>query len=104
MLKSIPTQSSLNDVYLALAESHMQYADVIWGSLSNSNIESLKSLHDRAVSMFRTSRIKDNWTRKFLAVQQLTTSDRAVMVYKIFKELSPKTLMDNFHLRYLYSR
>ena len=33
-LKNILPQSQLSNVYRALVESHMRYADVIWGSLS----------------------------------------------------------------------
>ena len=37
-LKSSLPQSSLSNVYRALSESNIQYADVIWGSLSNTKI------------------------------------------------------------------
>ena len=77
---------------------------MIWGSLSNSKIESLQRLQDRAVSMIHRSRIIDNWTPKFLAVEQLITFVRAVMVYKIFNKLSPENLRNKFHLRSHYSR
>ena len=70
-LKSILPLFSLSNVYRALMESHMRCADAIWGSLSNSKLESLQRLQDRAVSMIHTSRIKDNWTPKFLAIEQL---------------------------------
>ena len=103
-LKSILPQSSLNNVYRALIESHMRYADEIWGSLSNSKIESLQRLLDRTVSMIHTSRIKDSWIPKFLAVQQLITFDRAVMVYKIFNKLCPEHLWNKYHQRSHYSR
>ena len=39
-------------------ESHMRYADVIWGSLSTSRKESLQRLQDRAIFIIETSRIK----------------------------------------------
>jgi len=103
-LKSILPQSSLSNVYRALIESHIWYADVIWGSLSNIKIEFLQRLQDRAVSMIHTSRIKDNWTPKFLSVKQLITFDRAVMVYKIFNKLCPENLWNKFNLRSHHSR
>ena len=103
-LKSILPQSSLSNVYRALIDSHMRYADVIWGSLSNTKIEFRQRLHDRAVSMIHTSRIKDNWTPKFLSVIQLITFDRAVMVYKIFNKLCPENLWNKFNLRSHHSR
>ena len=52
-LKSIRPQSSLSDVYRAVIESHIRYADVIWGNLSNTQIEILSprqsSLYDSCV-------------------------------------------------------
>ena len=39
-LKNIVSQSQLSNVYRALVESHISYADVIWGSIFNSKIES----------------------------------------------------------------
>ena len=64
-LKSILPQSSLSNVYRALIESHIRYADVIWGSLSNTKIEFLQRLQDRAVSMIHTSRIKTTGHQNF---------------------------------------
>ena len=68
----------------------MRYADVIWGSLSNSKKESLQRLQDRAAAMIHTSRIKDNWAPKFLAIEQPITFDGAITVYKIFNKLYPE--------------
>ena len=55
-LKNILPQSSLSNVYRALIESHIRYADVIWGSLSNTKIEFLQRLQD---SSFYDSYIQD---------------------------------------------
>ena len=68
------------------------YADVIWGNLSNSKIESLQRLQGRAISMFHGARIKDNWTPNLLTVKRLITFDPAVMVYKILNQLCPENL------------
>ena len=76
-LKNIFSQSSLSNVYRALVESNMRYADVIWGNLSNSKIESLQRLQDRI---------------------------KSVMVYKILNQLCPENLRSKFHLRSDYSR
>ena len=103
-LKSILSHSSLRNVYRALVKSHSRYADVIWGSLSNTKIEFRQRLQDRAASMIHTSRIKDNWTPKFLSVKQLITFDRAVMGYKIFGKLCPENLWNKFNLRSPNSR
>ncbi len=40
-LKNILTQSQLGNVYRALVESHVRYANVIWGSVSSSKRENL---------------------------------------------------------------
>ena len=103
-LKSIFPHFSLSNVYRALVESPMRYADVIWGSLWNSNIESSQLLQDRAVCMIHTSRTKDNWTPKFLAVEQLIAVERTVMVYTIFNKLCPENLWNKYHLRSHFSR
>ena len=83
----------------ALIESHIRYADTIWSSLSKTKVEFLQRHQDRAVSLIHTSRIKDNWTPKFLSVLQLITFDRAVIVYKIFNKLCPENLWYKFTLR-----
>ena len=103
-LIGILPQSLLSNVYRALIESHIRYADVIWGSLSNTKIEFLQYLQDRAVSIIHTFRIKGNWTPKFLSVKQLITFDRAVMVYMIFNKLCPENLWNKFNLRPHHSR
>jgi len=47
---------------------------------------------------------EDKWTLNFLAVKQLTTFDRAVMVYQIRNKLCLENLWNEFHLRSHYSR
>ena len=103
-LKSILPQSSLRNVYRALIESHIRYADIIWCSLSNTEMEFLQRFQNRAATMIDSSRIKDNWTPKFLSVKQLITFDCAVMVYKIFTKLCPENLWNkrkDFHTQLL---
>ena len=68
-LKNIVSQSQLSNVYRALVESHIRYADVIWGSISNSKIESLQRFQDRAISIIDTSRIKDDWSMTLSTVK-----------------------------------
>ena len=103
-LKGILPQSSLSNVYRALIETHIRYSDVVWGSLSNSKIEFLQRLQNRAVSMIQTSRKKDDWTPEFLAVEQLIAFDRAVMVCEIFNKLCSENLWNKYHLRFHYFR
>ena len=47
-LKGILPQSMLSQVYKALVESRLRYADVIWGSLSETKITALQRLQNRA--------------------------------------------------------
>ena len=91
------------NVYRALVESHIRYADVIWGSVSNSKMESLRRFQDRAISIIDTARIKDDWAKNFLQVKQLITFDRSVMTYKIMNRLCPENLWNKFQRRSHYS-
>ena len=70
-LKSILPQSSLSKVYRASIGIHIRYAYVIWGSLSNTKIEFLQRLQDRAVSMIHTSRIKTTGHQNFYQLNSL---------------------------------
>ena len=102
-LKNILPQSQLSYVYRALVESHMRYADVIWGHLSNSKKESLQRLQDRAISIIETFWIKDDWSHNFLCIERLVMFDRAVMVYKIMNRLCPENLWNKLQRRSAYS-
>ena len=103
-LKNIVSQSQLSNVYRVLVESHIRYADVIWGSVSNSKMESsLQRFQDRAISIIGTARIKDDWSKNFLQVKQLITFDRSVMTYKIMNRLCPENLWNEFQRRSHYS-
>ena len=61
----------LSNLYRTLVESHMYYANVIWGNLSNSNQESLQRLQERAISVIETSRIEDEWSNNFFVLSNL---------------------------------
>ena len=47
-VKGILPQSMLFQVYKALVESHLRYADVVWGTISDTNITALQRLQNRA--------------------------------------------------------
>ena len=102
-LKNILPQSQLSNVYRALVESHIRYADVIWGSLTHSKKESLQRLQDRAIFIIETARIKDKWSNNLLSAEQLVMFDRAVMAYKIMNRLCPENLWNKFQRRSHYS-
>ena len=60
-LKDILPRSMLFQVYKALVESHLRYADVVWGSLSNTKISALQRLQNRAFDIIEASKIKHSF-------------------------------------------
>ena len=74
----------------------------MWGSVSNSKIESLQRFQDRAISIIDTSRIKDDWSNNLLPVKQPITFDRSVMTYKIMNRLCRENLWNKFQRRSHY--
>ena len=83
--------------------SHLRYADVIWGSLPARKIETLQSLQNRAQLIIETARVKDNWSCDWLNVSNLISFDRLVITYKIISKLSPESLWDKFELKLVHS-
>ena len=57
-LKNILPQSQLLNVYQALVESHLRYANVVWGTLSNTKLSNLQRYQDRALELIESSKIK----------------------------------------------
>ena len=91
-LKNLIPQSQLDHVYRALVESHLRYANVIWGSLPKSKLNTLQRLQDRARSIIDNARQKDGWSHNWLTVEQLIKIDRSVMTYKIINRQCPESL------------
>ena len=81
-LKNILPQSKLDLVYKALLESHLRYSDELWGKLSNTKLDHLQRLQNRARTLIDGSRLKDGWRCNWLSVSNLIKFDRAVMIYK----------------------
>ena len=102
-LKNLISQSQLDHVYRALIKSHLRYANVIWGSLPKSKLNTLQRLQDRARSVIEKARLKDNWSHNWLTVEQLTKFDRSVMTYKIISRQCPESLWDKYHHRTQHS-
>jgi hypothetical protein len=98
-LKNIIPQTKLCSVYYAIVESHLRYANVIWGSLPKTKLDNLQRLQDRARSIIESARFKDNWSCDWLSVENLIHFDRSVMTYKIMNKLSPESLWDKFQQR-----
>ena len=102
-LKNVIPQFRLCNIYYALIESHLRYADVIWSSLSKTKIAALQHLQDRACSIKTNARIKDSWSASWLSVEHLFRYDRNVMAYKIMNRLCPESLWDEYQPRSSYS-
>ena len=98
-LKNIIPQSKLCSVYYAIVESHLRYANEIWGSLPKTKLDILQRLQDRARSIVENARYKDNWSCDWLSVENIIRFDRSVMTYKIRNKLSPESLWDKFQQR-----
>ena len=103
-LKSILPQSKLGSVYFAIVESHLLYADVIWGSLPTRKIEILHRLQNRSQLIIESARVKDNWSCDRLNVSSLISFDQLVTTYKIVNKLCPESLWDKFELRSVHSK
>ena len=102
-LKNIIPQSKLCSVYYAIVESHLRYANEIWGSLPKTKLDTLQRLQDRARSIVENARYKDNWSCDWLSVENIIRFDRSVMTYKIRNKLSPESFWDKFQQRSLQS-
>ena len=102
-LKDIIPQSQLCSVFHAIVESHLRYADIIWGSLSKTKLDTPQHLHNRAHSIVENTRIKDEWSSNWLTAENLIRFDRSVMTYKILNKLSPESLWHKFQYRSMYS-
>ena len=95
-LKNILPQSQWLNVYQALVESHLRYANVVWGALSSTKLSTLQRYQDRAFDLIESSKIKDDYNKNILNVNQLMTFDRAVMTFKIVNQLCPERLQNKF--------
>ena len=102
LMKIVP-QSQLVNIYHALVESHLRYANVVWGSLSNTKLEALQRLQNRAHSIIERAKIKDQWSGDWLTVEQLINFDRSVMTYKMMNKICPESLWDTYKTRNMYS-
>ena len=87
------------EVYYALVESHLRYANVVWGSLSDTKMEALQRLQNRAFEIIDSSRLKGSWERMSLNVNQVMNFDRSLMTYRIVKNLCPEVLQNKFQER-----
>ena len=59
-LKDILTK--LEQVFRDLVESYLPYGNELWGSLSDTKLNHLQGLQDRARTLIESSNVKDGWT------------------------------------------
>ena len=72
-LKNILPQSQLLNVYQALVDSHLRYANMVWGALSNTKVSTHQ---DRVFDLIESSKMKDAYNKNILNVNQLMTFER----------------------------
>ena len=58
-LKNILPQSQLLDVCRALVESHLRYANMVWGALPSTKLSTLQKYQNRALNLIESSKIMD---------------------------------------------
>ena len=92
------------NVYQELIESHLRYAIVVWGALSNTKVCTLQRFQDRAFDLIESSKIMNAYNRNNLNFNQLMTFNREVMNFKIFNQLCPEGLPNKFIERYALSK
>ena len=91
-------------MYQALVESHLKYANVIWGALSDTKISTLQKYQNRALDLIESSKVKDAWNKNLMNTSQLITFDRTVITYKIVNQLCPEGLQSKFIERSVISK
>ena len=82
-LKNILLQSQLYSVYYGLVESLLRYGDVDWGSLNKAKKIALQGLIELKIALIENARIKDNWSRSLLNVDNVFHYDKCQSLKKI---------------------
>ena len=71
--------------------------------ISNTKLEALQRLRNRAQSIIERAKIKDQCSGDWLTVEQLINFDRSVMTYKMMNKICPESLWDTYKTRNMYS-
>ena len=77
-------------MYKAHAENHLRYADVIWGSLSNTKISALLKMQNRAFDI-EESKITNFLIRPTFSIDQMFQFGRSVLMFKIITKICPES-------------
>ena len=84
----------LFQVYKALVESHLCYADAVWWSLSNTKVSALQRLQNRAFDIIEASKIKDSVIQSTFSIDQMFQFGGLVLMLKTIKKIYPENLHD----------
>ena len=95
-LEGILPPPMLFQLYKALFESHLRYADVVWGSLSNTRISVLQRLQNRVFDIIEAFKVKNSLIRPKFSFDQMLQLNRSVLMFEIIKKISPESLHDKF--------
>ena len=86
-LMNLVPQSQLCNIYHALIEIHLRYANVVWGSIPSSKLEVPKA------------KIKDKWREDWLSVEQLVRFYQLTLTYKMMNRICPDNLLNKYKIR-----
>ena len=75
-----------------LFESHLRCSDELWGNLSNTKLQFLQRLQNRAKTLIENSRLKDTWRYNWLSVSNIIQYEKAIMIYKMVNGLCSDSL------------
>ncbi len=95
LLSHVSTWPSVPCPYRKPSEKCKRYL----GNPPTSKLNIIRRLQNRASSIFNKGRLKDNWSRKYLSVEQAKKYDQLVMSYKIINRQYPESLLDVHHYR-----
>ena len=96
-LTGILPQSMLFQVYKALVESHLRYADVV-------SISVLQRPQNRAFDITEVSKIKESLILPTFNIDQIFQFDRSVLMLKIIDKICPESLHNKFAERCTISK
>ena len=100
IIKNVLPRSKLSDVYHAMFDSHLCYGNILWRSLSSTELQTLQCLQNRDISIIESARFKDLWPKKWLYVEKIIHFDRSVLVYKILNKICPESLWNIEMIQY----
>ena len=83
-------------MYKALLGSHLRYADLVWGSLSNTKIRVLQRLENRAFDNIQASKIQGSLIRPIFSTDQMFQFHWSVLKVKIINKVCLESLHDKF--------